>query len=201
MKRSWIFLILAILVGVILVCAAIPLIMNYMAREITGEAVGAKCTESHDCQQGLICGVAHTCQEAMLCAPVKGTQVCEPCGGIGQPACEGNICRFGVADDHQVCQPCGQLDHLACQDNRCVGWYRAVSGWCRNPFKVDQDTSPTICEDAELSSETRDWCRWHAAFYKNDLALCEQIGWGTMRAKCSEVESPEDYFSLPSFKP
>jgi hypothetical protein len=67
-----------------------------------------------------------------------------------------------------------------------------------NPFKVDPSRSTSICEGIEsgTSRSSRDWCYWYAAYLKNDLSICEDIGWLEMEIKCKEGENPANYYAL-----
>ena len=137
----------------------------------------------------------------MLCSSVKGTQVCEhaegqvstPAKGISAGLGLQMIIRSASLVDCSIILP-ARITAVTAGTGLFPGGAGILSKWTRIPAQRSAKRLSCILR-------SRDWCRWNAAFYNNDLAQCEQIGWGTMRAKCSAGESPEDYFSLPSFKP
>jgi hypothetical protein len=137
------------------------------------------CGDDNRCQlcgsPGFPCCEGNFCDETAcgsngLCHDLKCDQSgqCEPCGSIGKPCCLGDSCTVNATCDAEgFCVDCGGLDELACSNNQCDYWrapfvraydytfcqcdgrYLPEGGYCRNPFKVNKDTSIDVCTPSE----------------------------------------------------
>jgi hypothetical protein len=189
--------------------------------ESCGYGDGQTCCEGAYCYGGLSC-VEGACA-SQVCGE-DGS--CQPCGRIiGEPCCAGGTCAANsTCGGEGVCVACGALDEPACINKMCGywkrdietdsytpcacdAWFANVGGVCSDPFKADPQTDVEVCGIARMNDKIVDppsstdiedggWCYWYAAYYKNDLAYCENIMWGEMKTKCAEGENPEEYFSI-----
>ena len=129
--------------------------------------------------------------------------ICESCGGYNDPCCAGSLCREGYnCMPDNSCVSCGGWDENACLvGTSCQSWLAPIDGVCGSPFKANPGTDADLCLSAKIedTSYGKDWCYWHAAYFKQDLSLCDQILWGDARDKCSQNENPEDYYIWTTF--
>jgi len=178
------------------------------------------------CCEGVYCYGNLACVEENCTSQICGEDgSCQPCGGIDELCCAGGACSVdSTCAGEGACIACGGLDEPACANRmcgywkwnpenktytpcECDAWFTNVDGMCSVPFKADPQTDIEICRLAGLRDEivilpsvteieSADWCYWYAAYFKNDLSLCDHITWGEMQTICSEGENPEDYFAI-----
>jgi len=124
--------------------------------------------------------------------------ICQPCGTYAP--CEGNRCKedYYYDDTDERCHSYGYVNNRCWEGNICDGWFECMDGLCVNPFRVDPTRSTSICEGIESGTahSSREWCYWYAAYLKNDLSICDDIGWLEMEIKCRDGENPDNYYAI-----